>query len=51
MIIFVKKEYSYLCSLTGKHVLDQLPLPLCFETSEKQAFPNLDGRPYTIYRL
>jgi len=45
--IFVKKEYSYLHSLTGKVKLDQLPLPMCFETSVKQAFPNPEGRPYT----
>jgi len=45
--IFVKKEYSYLHLLTGKVKLDQLPLPMCFETSVKQAFPNPEGRPYT----
>jgi len=48
--IFVKKEYSYLHSLTGKVKLDQLPLPMCFETSVKQAFPNPEGRPYTGFQ-
>jgi len=44
---FVKKEYHYLRSLTGKVALDRLPLPMCFESSVKQAFPNPEGRPYT----
>jgi len=48
--IFVKKEYSYLRSLTGKVKLDRLPLPLCFETSVKQAFPNPEGLPYTGFQ-
>ena len=48
--IFVKKEYSYLHLLTGQVKLDQLPLPMCFETSVKQAFPNPEGRPYTGFR-
>ena len=48
--IFVKKEYSYLRSLTGKVKLDRLPLPLCFEMSVKQAFPNPEGLPYTGFQ-
>ena len=47
---FIKKEYSYLCSLTGKHTLARLPLPMCFEKSVKQAFPNPEGRPYTGFQ-
>ncbi len=47
---FVRKEYSYLRSLTGKVKLNRLPLPLCFETSVKQAFPNPEGLPYTGFQ-
>jgi len=45
--MFIKKEYSYLRSLTGQARLDRLPLPMCFELSVKQAFPNPEGRLYT----
>jgi len=48
--MFVKKEYSYLHSLMGQARLDRLPLPMCFESSVKQAFPNPEGRLYTGFQ-
>jgi len=47
---FVDKEYSYLHTMTGCPGIAQLPLPWCYETRIKQAFPNPEGRPYTGFK-